>query len=226
MTETGGRTETTTDEESRGARIWRQIERVVFIGVLIFAGSRLGPQIAAAVGVQRDLGRMPAFSVESLDGDIVSPEALRGKVVLVNFWATWCGPCRVEMPGFQKVYEDLKGEGFVILGLATDREGRGVVQRYVEERGVTYPIALSSNRLEQDFGGLRGLPMSYLVDRSGVIRHRVFGFFASPTLRLAVGHLLEEEAVPASAHVTESRGSGVPGVRTEITGGQSAKRSP
>ncbi|MDH3224761.1 MAG: TlpA family protein disulfide reductase, partial [Gemmatimonadota bacterium] len=169
---------------------------------------RLGPQIAAAVGVQRDLGRMPPFTVESLDGEILSRDALRGKVVLVNFWATWCGPCRVEMPGFQKVYEDLEEEGFVILGLATDREGRGVVQRYVEERGVTYPIALSSNRLEQDFGGLRGLPMSYLVDRNGVIRHRVFGFFASPTLRMAVGRLLDEDGVATSAQGTETGGAG------------------
>ena len=176
--------------------------------MLLFAGSRLGPQIAAAVGVERDLGTVPAFTVETLEGVRIDSEELRGQVVLVNFWATWCGPCRFEMPGFQKVYEDLRDEGFVILGLSTDRESPAIVAEFVEERGVTYPIAMSSGALESRFGGLRGLPMSFLVDRSGQIRHKVFGYFTGPTLRLAVRRLLDEDVPSATSGGSESSPAG------------------
>ena len=177
---------------SRRSRLLQWAEWAVWVFVLVLLVQRFGPQLGAAVGFDRELGRMPAFQVTTLDGRLVTDEHLRGKVVLVNFWATWCGPCRIEMPGFQKVYEDRKDEGFVILGLSTDRGGTGPVLDFVEERGVQYPVAMSTPALEEAFGGIRGLPMSFLVDREGMIRNRVFGFYASPTLRLAVGRMLRE----------------------------------
>ncbi|NNM35131.1 MAG: TlpA family protein disulfide reductase [Gemmatimonadetes bacterium] len=91
----------------------------------------------------------------------------------------------------------------MILGLSTDRDGRAVVESFVDDRGVTYPIAMSTASLERQFGGLRGLPMSFLVDRSGQIRHKVFGYFAGPTLRLAVRRLLDEEGPDAA--ITRAR---------------------
>ena len=206
---------------SRAGVFWRWVERLVFLGVLVFAGSRLGPQIGAALGVGRDLGTVPPFAVESLDGDLIASEGLLGQVVLVNFWATWCGPCRFEMPGFQKVYDDFREDGFVILGLSTDRGGRSVVDAYLEERGVTYPIAMSTHDLEQAFGGIRGLPMSFLIDRAGNIRHRVFGYFAGPTLRLAVGRLLDEEGPDPALSRAEAGGS-----RAGLDGAGQAKSSP
>ena len=164
------------------------------VAVLILVVQRFGPQIGAAVGWKGDLGSLPDFTLETLDGSIITRADLEGKVVLVNFWATWCGPCRVEMPGFERVYQDHRDRGFVILGLSTERGEREKVADYADRRGVTYPIAISTPALENAFGGLRGLPTSFLVDRDGKIRNRVFGFFASPALRLAVGRLLDSES--------------------------------
>ncbi|MGI9627116.1 MAG: TlpA disulfide reductase family protein [Longimicrobiales bacterium] len=168
-------------------------ERGVWVFVLVLLTQRFGPQVGAALGFGGDLGVLPDFQVTTLDGEVISSEDLKGQVVLVNFWATWCGPCRVEMPGFQKVYDDHRDSGFVILGLSTDRDGASGVADFVEARGVRYPIAMSTPELEQAFGGIRGLPMSFLVDREGRIRNRVFGFFASPTLRLAVRNMLRSD---------------------------------
>lgn len=171
-----------------------------WILVLGFLAYQISPQVKAAFGVDTAAVTVaPTFELASLDGEPVSLEAYRGQVVLVNFWATWCPPCRVEMPGFQRVYEDKRDEGFVVLGLSTDRGGHEVVREFVESRDLTFPIALASAKVVQDFGGVQALPTSFLIDREGRIRQEVKGFFAEPTLRMAVNRLLEEEAPLAAA---------------------------
>ena len=162
--------------------------------VLGYLGWALAPQVGAAIGAG-DGGRpAPAFQLTTLTGDTVSLESLRGKVVLVNFWATWCPPCRVEMPGFQRVYEDRADDGLVILAVSTERGQTELVERYVSDREVTFPVAMATAGLVRAFGEPRKLPTSFLIDRHGRIRHEVTGLFAEPALRLAVDRLLEEEA--------------------------------
>lgn len=165
-----------------------------WILLLGFLGYRISPQVAAAFGAAGSGEGMPAFALRTLDGVPVTDESLRGKVVLVNFWATWCPPCRFEMPGFQRVYEDRKDEGFVILGVSTDNAGVGTVRAFLEERGITYPVAMATSRVVQDFGGVQALPTSILIGRDGTIRQQVKGVFAEPTLRMAVSRLLAEPA--------------------------------
>ena len=164
------------------------------MGVLGFAVVRLGPQVGALLGVGPALGSTPAFAVETLDGTTLDASDLRGRVAVVNFWATWCLPCRVEVPALQALHEDLAGEGLVVLGLSTDAGGRGAVDAFLEERGVTYPVAMADGAVRRAFGGVTALPTTFIVDRDGVIRHRVFGFFAPPAMRAAVRRLLDEEA--------------------------------
>lgn len=163
-----------------------------WILVFGFLGFRIYPQLRAAAGIGGSGREAPAFVVETLDGGWLDSEALRGKVVLVNFWATWCPPCRVEMPGFQRVYEDRRDEGFVVLGLSTDRGSVRPVREFVQERQLTFPVAMAPNPVVTAFGGVRALPTSFLIDRQGVIRQEVTGIFAEPALRLAVNHLLAE----------------------------------
>ncbi len=162
--------------------------------LMAFVLYRIGPQIAALAGIDHRGEPAPEFTLVTLGGEPISLARLRGQVVLVNFWATWCAPCRVEMPGFQEVYDERRGDGFTVVGVATDAEGRAVVERFLEERRVSYPIALATPAVRSAFGGVSLLPSSFLIDRKGRIRHHVEGFFTKTALSRAVGRLLAEGA--------------------------------
>jgi peroxiredoxin len=169
------------------------LNAVLWVLVLGFVGYRMWPQVAAAFSVAGGTEEAPAFHLQTLDGDTVSLEALRGRVVLVNFWATWCPPCRVEMPAFERIYRDKREQGFTIVAISTDRTGTAPVRRFLTERDLTFPAAMATADVVRAFGGVRALPTSFLIDRQGRIRHEVRGYFAEPALRLAVDRLLREE---------------------------------
>jgi peroxiredoxin len=179
---------------------WRRAlrwgENLLLVLLLLWVGQRLGPQVAALVGLNLGVTESPAIEVMTRSGAPFSLAEHRGQVVLVNFWATWCRPCRVEMPGFQKVYDRYRDQGFTILGLSTDATGVGTVDAYVTDRRVTYPVAMATLELRREFGGVREIPSSFLVDRQGRIRYTVRGFWAGPALGVAVRRLLEEDATP------------------------------
>ncbi len=169
-----------------------RIEALVWIALVAFLGYKIWPQVAAAFGVASANVAAPDFQLTTLDNTAVSRESLRGKVVLVNFWATWCPPCRVEMPGFQDVYDRKQAEGFTILGVSTDAAGSAHVARYLQKHDITYPVAMATGGIAQAFGGARALPTSFLLDREGRIRHTVTGIFTELALEQAVNRLLAE----------------------------------
>jgi cytochrome c biogenesis protein CcmG, thiol:disulfide interchange protein DsbE len=163
---------------------------VIVVAVLLF--QRAAPQATAALGLNAGTEPAPAFTLATLDGDSISLDSLRGQVVLVNFWASWCPPCRIEMPGFERVYRARRDEGFVILGIATDPHARAAIEAFIAEHDITYPILLASPQVVRAYGGVKALPESFLVDRDGIVRHRVVGYFAEPALRAAVSRMLAE----------------------------------
>lgn len=176
---------------------WRTwLEWSLTLAVLAFALHRFGPQIGALAGVGPDLGRAPDFTVVTLDGDTLRSAELGGRVVVVNFWATWCGPCRLEMPSLQSLHEDRADDGVLVVGLSTDLGSVGPIREYVDERDITFPIARATNDHRRAFGGIQGIPTTFLIDRTGVVRHRVVGYFTPPALRVAVGRLVDEGARP------------------------------
>ena len=177
------------------ARLRARIEALAWVALVVFIGYRIWPQVAAAVGVDTASTVAPAFQLTTLDGRLVSSEQLRGRVVLVNFWATWCPPCRFEMPGFQAVYDRKRDEGFVVLGISTDAGGPDVVKRYLAEHDISYPVAMATGEVVRSFGGTNMLPKSFLIDRQGRLRHEVTGIFASVALEQAVSRLLAEPPV-------------------------------
>jgi peroxiredoxin len=162
---------------------------VLVLGMLVW---RFGPQVGAALGIGGGGGApAPDFTVETLDGETIRLSELKGKVVLVNFWATWCPPCRLEMPGFQDVWEDYRDQDVVILGLSMDQGVRSEVASWVRSRGITYPVAFASGSIARSYGGARVLPTSVLIDREGRIAHTVEGFYAETTLRASIRRLLD-----------------------------------
>ena len=199
------RTDSTPDEaEADAPRTRRQtflpwLERAFTVAVLVFVVYRLGPQLGALTGVGPDLGRSPAYAFTAFDGTEVHSDDLRGKVVVLNFWATWCGPCKLEMPSLQSLHEDRADDGVVVLGLSTDVGDPDPVEAFLRERGITYPVGRATNAHRQAFGGIRGIPTTFLIDRNGVVQHRVVGYFAPPAMRAAVRRLLDESAsLPSS----------------------------
>lgn len=136
----------------------------------------------------------PDFVLWDLNSKPVSLKSQRGRVVLLNFWATWCGPCRVEMPAMQQLYEEFNRRGFEILAVSTDAKGAAVTRPFTDSLGLTFPILHDSDFQVGLAYGTRTLPMTFLVDRQGIIRHRIFGArdWHSPEARRLIEMLLAE----------------------------------
>jgi thiol-disulfide isomerase/thioredoxin len=121
--------------------------------------------------------RLPDFAVKDFQGNDVSSTSLRGKVVLIDLWATWCQPCKKEMPGYQRLLDRYGSRGFAVVGLKSsvmmDTENP---IKFAKEIGVHYPLASASADLVRKFGGMEGLPTTFLYDRHGILRDKVIGF--------------------------------------------------
>jgi thiol-disulfide isomerase/thioredoxin len=135
--------------------------------------------------------RLPTFSVKDLQGRFVSSADLGGKVVLVDFWATWCQPCKKEMPGYQKLVDRYGSRGFVAFGFKFDNmPDMEDPLEFAKGVGVHYPLAVATDELKQKFGGIEGLPTTLIYDRQGVLRMKVIGFEYTDKVESAVKPLL------------------------------------
>jgi thiol-disulfide isomerase/thioredoxin len=132
----------------------------------------------------------PTFARTSLQNERVDLAGLRGRVVLLNFWATWCGPCQVEMPRFLQWQEKYKAEGLSVVGVSMDDESEPV-RSFLEKRKLNYPIVMGDEKLGLAYGGVLGLPVTYLIDRQGIIRVRYQGATNLDAMESAIRHLLE-----------------------------------
>jgi len=117
---------------------------------------------------------LPNLPFTTLDGRMGTLEGLRGKVVLVNIWATWCPYCRHEMPAMQAFYDDYKAKGFEILAFSVD-DDPAKVESFLRENGYTFPVLMSNAELSHAFGDVSRLPTSFIIDKNGRLRHKVSG---------------------------------------------------
>ncbi len=117
----------------------------------------------------------PGFALTTLDGKKVSLADYKGRPVLVNFWATWCAPCKLEMPWFEEFHSQYAGQGFEILGIAEDDAGKDQIAKAAKKLGVTYPILLTDGKVAPKYGGIDYLPMSFYVGRDGVVVEETAG---------------------------------------------------
>ena len=136
----------------------------------------------------------PDFTLDTLDGNKVALSSLRGKIVVVNIWATWCPPCRAETPALEKAYEQYKDSGVVILGVdLTSQDSVSDVTSFVQEFKLTYPILLDRDGSVGYLYQIKGLPSTFFINRAGIIRTVVVGGPMSDTfIRSKIEALLKE----------------------------------
>ncbi|MGB2600674.1 MAG: TlpA disulfide reductase family protein [Candidatus Omnitrophota bacterium] len=116
------------------------------------------------------------FTLNDLDGKPFKMSDTKGSVVILDFWATWCPPCRMEIPHFEALYRQYKAKGIVIVGVALDRGGVGVVKPFIKEMGVTYPVVIGDQNVANVYGGIRGIPTTFIIDREGRIVEKAVGY--------------------------------------------------
>jgi peroxiredoxin len=111
----------------------------------------------------------PKFSLKDASGQSVRPADYQGKVVLLDFWATWCGPCKIEIPWFMEMEREYKDKGFAVLGISMDEDGWNAVKPYVQNMKMNYRVLLGNDEVSTAYGGLDSLPTTLLIDRQGKI---------------------------------------------------------
>lgn len=163
------------------------------------ADSPSGPPLAAAVLFhplrQEGSSMLRSGTFTTVTGEVVQTDTLAGRVILVNAWATWCGPCVLEMPAFQRVQDELGSHGFLVIGISADEEGPEVIRAFVEDLGITYPVTVGPHHvLGRLAAQVRGLPTSMLLARDGRLAKKVEGVFPEEDLRAAVLELLGERS--------------------------------
>jgi len=172
-------------------RRWPRIGTIAMVVIWGWILIRLAPHLGAVVGIESGDDLRPSFETTTLDGQAISTESLRGRVVLVNVWATWCPPCRIEMPLLEAMYQRHRERGLVVLGLSVDTKPVDSVRAFLTERRITYPVAIVGDPVIEALGGVTGYPTSFLIDREGRIRHRALGPLAmasfEPAVRRALG---------------------------------------
>jgi thiol-disulfide isomerase/thioredoxin len=168
-------------------RLFLCIALVGFVG----CHSASPPQPTKQVAAGEIGSRLPDFSVKDLQGSPLSSVDLRGKVVLIDFWATWCQPCKKEMPGYQKLVDEYSSRGFVVIGFKFDTmpDMEDPIE-FAKGIGVHYPLAVATDDLKRKFGGIEGLPTTMIYDRHGILRTKVVGFEYTDNIESALKPLL------------------------------------
>ena len=141
----------------------------------------------------------PSFTLVDLEGKKVSLKDYKGRPVLVNFWATWCAPCKLEMPWFEEFRQKYAPQGFEILGIAEDDAGKDVIAKAVKRINVSYPILLTDQKVAPAYGGVDYLPESFYVDRNGIVEIQTSGLGSKDEIEANIKRLVGmAPAAPAS----------------------------
>jgi thiol-disulfide isomerase/thioredoxin len=153
---------------------------LVFVAIVAAAMLYVGFHMARRSGSDAPgiLGKStpaPDFTLERLDGGNMKLSDLRGKAVLLNFWATWCGPCKIETPWLVELQKQYGSQGLQVLGIAMDDSGKDDIEKFAKDMGVNYPVLLGKEAVGDAYGGVPALPESFFIGRDGKIVDRIIG---------------------------------------------------
>jgi len=174
--------------------------RIIFAAILVaglawllLSADTSGTSTAGQIPAPQVGFLAPDFSLETLEGETITLSDLRGKAVLVNLWATWCPPCRAEMPAIQRLYEEYKDQGFIVLAVnATNQDDLSKIPAFIKEYSLTFPIPLDTAGTVSRQYQLRSLPSSYFIGRNGIVQEVVIGGpMAETLLRTRIEKILE-----------------------------------
>lgn len=165
------------------------------VSLMIVLGINLSRHRPADEGPQMAGKPAPDFALQSLDGKTVHLSDFRGKPVLLNFWATWCEPCKIEMPWFIQLQKQYAGEGLQILGVAMDDSSEKDIASFAHDMGVNYPILLGKEEVGNAYGGVQFLPATFYIDRDGKVVEKVFGLKGRSEIEDLVKKIVTEPKV-------------------------------
>ena len=154
-----------------------------FVLTLLLASCSGRPEQVVDAAAKDTKGRKPApnFTLKDADGRNVSLSDYKGKVVLLNFWATWCGPCKIEIPWFVEFEQKYKDRGFAVLGVSMDDDGWEVVKPYLAKTKINYRILVGNEEVAKNYGGLDALPTTLVIDRAGTVVSKHEGLVSKGT---------------------------------------------
>ena len=139
----------------------------------------------------RQGGGAPDFTLTSLDGREVRLSQFRGKVVILDFWATWCPPCKMELPHFIELHKEFQDDGLVIIGVSLDKTGVRDVASFVNEWKIPYVIVMGTGEVVRSYGGIRGIPTTFVIGKDGKIYRKYVGYRKKEVFKEDVLKLLE-----------------------------------
>jgi peroxiredoxin len=154
-----------------------------------------------AVKEEKDRKKAPEFALKDANGEVAKLSDYRGKVVLLNFWATWCGPCEVEIPWFVEFQRQYKDRDFAVLGVSLDEDGWKSVRPYIDRQKLNYRVMVTTEQVDQLYGGVDSLPTTFIIDREGRVASSHVGLASKNTYRQEILTLLgspKHESPPVS----------------------------
>ena len=186
---------------------------LVFVAVVAAGMLYFGFHMARRSGADHPPGigygtPAPNFTLETLDGKNLSLSDLRGKAVIVNFWATWCGPCKIETPWLVELQNQYGAQGLQVVGVAMDDSGKDEIEKFAKDMGVNYPVLIGKEAVGDAYGGVPALPESFFVGRDGKIVDRIIGLKGRGEIEDSVKKALSTEAAKANALARAVRENG------------------
>ncbi len=182
------------------------MKRILWLLVLVIA--------LAIPGFAADSGPAPDFTLKGVDGNDLTLSSLKGKVVIIDFWATWCPPCREEIPGFIELYKKYKDQGLEIIGISVDKD-ENKLKKFVADNGVNYPIVSFTKDVTEAYGGIQSIPTTFILDHQLNIVGKHVGFVETAAFEKEIEPLLKAAApAPAVAEPAAAPATGVEPIAT------------